>query len=223
MIRTCVCSTLGPCLFAALAAAADYQVVQANSPAPADAISPEIAAALQPTAIKIGKGDAQAICEIWLAKEWPIPADAKAGGEILYPLTPGQLIGVIRYPRKGGDFRDQEIQAGTYVLRYAQQPVDGAHVGTSPTRDFLALLPAAKDRDPQTIDFKTLTTTSKEASGTAHPAILSLQAAADYKPLSIREDTERQWVVVHFVGKVREGSAVKDMPVELVVVGKAAE
>jgi hypothetical protein len=224
MIRTSACGALMALTFAAAAVAADYHAVQLNSPLPAGAVSPEIAAALQPSVIKVTKGDSQVVCEIWLANEWPIAADAKAGGEILYPLSPGQLIGVIRYPRKAADFRDQEIPMGTFVLRYAQQPVDGAHVGTSPTRDFLALLPAAKDRDPQTIDYKTLTTTSKETSGTAHPAILSLQgAAADDKSLSVREDTERQWVVVHLLGKAREGGAVRDMPVELVVVGKTAE
>src|SRR5205823_8094515 len=140
-----------------------------------------------------------------LAKEWPIAADAKTGGEILYPLTPGQLIGVIRYARKASDFREQDIPAGTYILRYAQQPVDGAHVGTSPTRDFLALLPAAKDRDPKTIGYKTLITISKETTGTAHPAILSLQKPAESgEALAVREESEKMWTIVRFAGKARQ-------------------
>jgi len=201
----------------------EYKVAKIDSAAPADKIAPEIGSLLASNGFKVTKGSAT-LCEVWLAKEWPIAADAKTGGEILYPLTPGQIVGAIRYARKAADFRDQDVPAGTYILRYAQQPVDGAHVGTSPTRDFLALLPAAKDRDPKTIDYKTLIETSKETSGAAHPGILSLQKPEDgAEALSIREVSDREWVIVHFVGKAKQGGATKDLAMELVVVGKAAE
>jgi hypothetical protein len=201
----------------------EYSVAKLDMPAPTGAAAPEITSLLQPTGIQVTKGG-MPVVEIWLAKEWPIAADAKTSAEILYPLTPGQLIGVARYPRKAADFRDQDIPAGVYILRYAQQPVDGAHVGTSPTRDFLALLPASKDRTPDVLDYKTLTTTSKETSGAAHPGILSLQrAAGSGGSLSIREDAEKEWTIVRFIGKGKQGSATKDLPLELVVVGKAAE
>jgi hypothetical protein len=205
------------------AAGQEYQASKVDAPAPADAVAPEIASLLSPTGFKVAQGS-KIICEIWPAKEWPIAADAKTSADVLYPLTPGQLIGVIRYPRKAGDFRDQEIPAGTYVVRYGQQPVDGAHVGTSPTRDFFLLLPVAKDRTAAVLDYKTLTGTSKETTGATHPAILSLAKAAEGgEALSVRQDTEKQWVIAHFVGKAKQGSAAKDLPVELVVVGKAAE
>jgi hypothetical protein len=199
------------------------KVEKVPAPAPADSVSPEIASLLEPAGFKVAKG-AQTLIELWPAKEWPVAADAKVGGEVLYPLTPGQLIGVARYARKGADFRDQDIPAGVYVVRYAQQPVDGAHVGTSPTRDFLALLPAAKDRQPATIDYKTLVATSKQTTGTEHPAILSLQKAegGDAGP-SVRHDADHDWVLLSFRGKTNQGGAVKDLPIELVVAGKAAE
>jgi hypothetical protein len=214
------------CLFvgALSAAGQEYKVSKLDMPAPTGAVAPEITSLLQPTGFKVTKGDSQVIVEMWLAKEWPIAADAKTGGEVLYPLKPGQLIGVARYPRKASDFREQDVPAGVYVVRYAQQPVDGAHVGTSPTRDFLTLLPAAKDRTPDTLDYKTLIDTSKETTGTAHPAILSLQRPADGgETLSIREEADREWTIVRFVGKTKQGGAVKELPLELVVVGKAAE
>jgi hypothetical protein len=202
----------------------EYKVEKVASAAPADEISPEIAALLQPEGFKVVKGESRTVCEIWLAKEWPLAADAKVGGEVLYPLTPGQLVGVARYPRKAADFRDQEVPSGVYTLRYGQQPVDGAHVGTSPTRDFLLLLPADKDRDPRALDYKALTTASKETTGTAHPGILSLQKAAESgEPLSLREDAEKEWTIVRFVGKTKQGGATKALPVELVVVGVSAE
>ncbi len=200
----------------------DYKMAKVDSPAPSG-VSPEVGSLLESSGFKVSKGSS-AVCEIWLAKEWPIAADAKTGGEVIYPFTPGQLIGVIRYPRKTEDFRGQEIAAGTYILRYAQQPIDGAHVGTSPTRDFLALLPTAKDRDPKTIDYKALVDASKEVSGTAHPAILSLQRVEDgAMPGSIREVSEKEWVIAHFVGKAKQGGPSHDLPMDLVVVGKAAE
>jgi hypothetical protein len=211
------------CLLTTTVLAQEYQVSKLDSPAPADAVSPAIAAQLQPAGFKVTKGS-QTVIEMWLAKEWPVAADAKTGGEILYPLSPGELFGVARYAKKGADFRDQDIPAGTYVVRYAHQPIDGAHVGTSPTRDFLALLPAAKDREPQTLDYKTLIATSKQTTGTEHPAILSLQPAdAAAGELSVREDADRGWVIVHFVGKIKQGGATKDLPMDVVVVGKAAE
>jgi hypothetical protein len=222
LLRTAV--SVGFLLMIATAAdAQQYTVSKAESAIPSDVVASEIAALLQPAGLKVAKGS-NAHCEIWLAKEWPLAANAEAGGEVLYPLTPGQVIGVARFPRKASDFRDQDIPAGTYVLRYAQQPVDGAHVGTSPTRDFLALIPAAKDKDPNPVDFKTLSEKSKETSGTAHPAILSLQKAeAGGEPLSVREESDKNWVIVHFTGKTRQGSMVKDLPLEMVVIGKSAE
>ena len=57
----------------------------------------------------------------------------------------------------------------------------------------------------------------------AHPAILSMQKGEGDQALSVREESDRGWVVVHFVGKTKQGSNVKDLPVDLVVVGKAAE
>lgn len=202
----------------------EYHAAKLDSAAPADALSPEIARLLAPAGVRLTQGDSRVICEIWLAKDCPLAENATTSPEVLYPLTPGQLVGAIRFPRKSSDFREQDVPAGVYTLRYAQQPVDGAHVGTSATRDFFAMLPAAKDRDPQTLDYKALTTASKETTGTAHPGILSLQKAAESgEAPSVRQDPDHEWTIVRLVGKAKKGSEVKDMPVELVVVGKAAE
>jgi hypothetical protein len=195
--------------FASVSAGQEYRVEKISTAAPADEISAEIAGQLQAEGFKIVKGESRTLCEVWLANEWPISASAKTTAEILYPLTPGQLIGVIRYPRKAADFRDQEIPSGVYTLRYGLQPVDGAHVGTSLTRDFLLLLPAAADRDPQVLEYKPLTAASKETTGTAHPGILSLQKPAEEgEALAIRENAEKEWTIVRFTGKANaEGKA----------------
>ena len=212
------------CVLAGVAAAQDYKVAKVDTAAPADALSPEIAALLQPTGFKLVKGESRTVCEIWLCKEWPVAADHKPGGDVIYPLQPGQLVGVARYPRKATDFRDQEIAAGVYTLRYGQQPVDGAHVGTSPTRDFLVAIPAEKDKNPAALDYKAIVAGGKETSGSSHPAILSLQRPAEgAETLAVREDTDHAWTIVRFTGKAKAADAVKDLTLELVLVGVAVE
>jgi hypothetical protein len=201
--------------------AQEYSVT-AGEAAPTGTIAPEISSLLSAKGIKVNKGSTT-VCELWFAKEWPIETDAKTGGEVLYPLAVGQVIGVIRFAKKASDFREQDVPAGVYVMRYTQQPVDGAHVGTSPTRDFLALSPAAKDREPKALDYKALVAASKETTGTAHPAIFSLQRVEDGASPSVREVSEKEWVIVHYVGKIKQGGSVKDLPLDMVVVGKSAE
>jgi hypothetical protein len=161
MIRRWGCVLL---LFAAArsaVAADEYAVAAIDSGPPADAVSKDIAAELAATGLKVTSGS-KTVCEIWLAKSSAAKADFKPSDTVLYPFEPGQLIGVLRFRAKGSDFRDQEIARGTYTLRYGQQPVDGNHVGTSPTRDFLLLVSAKKDTSPKPLDEKTLVQLSAE-------------------------------------------------------------
>jgi hypothetical protein len=224
MLRTMALVVLSLLVLVIPAAGAEFHVSKLDTAAPAGALSPEIAAQLQPVGWKVTEGDSRVVCELWLAQAWPLAADATTGPELLYPLTPGQLIGAIRFPRKTTDFREQEVSAGLYTLRYGQQPVDGAHVGTSATRDFLLLLPAAKDRSPQPLDYKSLTVTSKEATGGAHPGILSLQKAAEGgEAVAVRHDADHDWTIVRLTGVAQQGGAAKNLPLELVIIGKAGE
>jgi len=224
MLRASSFAFLTLLLFAQPLFAVDHRVEKLDEPAPKEGIDPKVAALLSPTGFKVVRGESRIICEVWLCKEWPIK-EAKVGGDVLYPFQPGQVMGVARYPRKGSDFREQEIPAGLYTLRYGQQPVDGAHVGTSPTRDFLLLTPAEKDTSPEIIaDFKTLSKASAQTTGANHPAILSLQRLADGKEsLAIRHEEAKDWWIVRFTGKTKSGQSAKDQAVEAVFVGHAGE
>lgn len=204
--------------------AADHKIEKLDEPAPKEGLAPEIAALLSHTGFKVIRGESRVVCEVWLCKEWPVK-EAKPTGDLLYPFQTGQVMGVARYPRKGSDFRDQDIPSGLYTLRYGLQPVDGAHVGTSPTRDFLLLTPAEKDTSPDIIaNFKTLSKASAQTTGTSHPAILSLQKLSDAKePLAIRHQEEKDWWIVRFTGKTKAGEKSSDQAVELVMVGIAGE
>ncbi len=205
--------------------AADHRVEPLGEPAPADAISAEIAATLAPTGVRIVRGQSRTVCEIWLCKQLAARPDFEATPAVQYPLVPGSLVGVVRYANKGGDFRDQDIGRGVYTLRYGQQPVDGNHVGTSPTRDFLLLIEAEKDKSTEPLDIKELATSSAEAAQSSHPALLSLQRPVDggEKAPSIRHDEERDWWIVRLGGTIRAGEKEAPLDLELVVVGHAAE
>jgi hypothetical protein len=210
--------------FLACASAADYAVRALNEPPPADKLSKEIGGQLAATGVRVTRGDSP-FCDVWLAKSWPSVSEFKSTPEIAYPFVPGQLIGVARFARKSADFRDQDINTGIYTMRYAQQPVDGAHVGTSLTRDFLLLIEAAKDKTPALLEYKQLTKASAEAAGSSHPALLSLQkpATESKESPSIRHDEERDWWIVGFQGQLQGKEKAAAFPVELVIVGHATE
>ncbi len=206
------------------AAAADHQVDVSKEAIPAE-VSREIAAQLSPSGFKVTRGPSRTICEIWLCKEWTVSAEFKATAEVLYPFKPGQLIGVIRYPRKASDFRDQEIGAGVYTMRYAQQPVNGSHIGTSPTRDFVLLLAADADTKAANLSGEDLIAKSIDAAGTAHPAMLCLQQvegqAAD--GLAIRHNEEHDWWIITVQSDAKAGDKARKLPIDLVVVGISSE
>lgn len=201
--------------------AEDYRVEAFKDvPAP-KGVSADVAAQLSTSGFKVLEGDKRVVCEIWPAKTWTAKADFEPSDTILYALEPGSLVGVLRFPRKGADFRGQEIAAGAYTLRYGDQPVDGNHVGTFDTRDFLLLLPAAADESTAALPEAELFEKSAQAAGSTHPAIWPLvKPAGDGAKPTLRHIEEKEWWTVCFGGQDAGG---KKLALELIVVGKAAE
>ena len=92
-----------------------------------------------------------------------------------YEIRPGAFVGVARILSPWTDARGQRIPAGNYTLRYVLQPLTKDHFRTTPQRDFLLLLPAAKDESPALrADLDAMTAGSREVSGTGHPAVIAL-------------------------------------------------
>ena len=209
---------------AAPAYAADERVEKLSEAAPAE-VSPEIAALLSPMGHKVMAGKNRTVCEVWLCKEWPIAADFKPTASVQHPLEMGQLLGVIRYKRRGGDFRGQEIPQGVYVMRYALQPEDGNHVGTSNTRDFVLLTPAAEDKSPAVLDKMQMFNLSKKSAGRTHPTMLSLLSSKmEPKDLPKIEQIEAQeWTCLSLTNPGKAGDKSQDVVVSIVVIGKAGE
>jgi hypothetical protein len=205
--------------------AAEYKAVRLEKEPPKEELAPAIAESLQPTGIAFMRGENRTVCELWLCKKWDVQPDFKPTLQLLYPFREGELVGVIRYPRKANDFRDQEIASGLYTLRYALQPVDGNHVGTSPTRDFFLLLPAEVDKTTEPIDAEDVIAHSTEASQTSHPALLALQAVQeDVSELpAVRHDEPRDWWILQLAGNSGADGKSGDVRVDIVVVGIAVE
>jgi hypothetical protein len=206
------------------ALAADYFVEPLAQPAPAGEVSAAVADKLSPAgfAVKSGK---RTLCEFWPTKSWSVSADFKPSNTVIYPLEMGELLGVIRYARKGGDFRGQDIPKGVYTLRYSLQPQDGNHVGTSDTRDFIALVPAADDESPEPIGKEQLFKLSPKVAGGTHPAILCLLASSG-EPAEAAEalhDEARELWSVRFSNSTTAGGKPGKLTIQMVVVGRAAE
>jgi hypothetical protein len=201
-----------------LALAADgYTIEKLDDGPPADDLSAEVVEKLSPTGYKILDGDGKDVARIWLAKEIEVAADFEPSLSILYPISSGALVAAVNFPKKASDFRGQEIARGTYTLRYGQQPVDGNHVGTFDTRDFLLMLPAASDRDPATAAGTDFFATSAEAAESTHPAIMPLLKPSEGDSPGVHHIEENEWWAARLPGN---GGKV---PLELIVVGTAKE
>jgi len=151
-------------------------------------------------------------CEVWFRSS--IPTGAKPNDDaIVFPIAQGTLIGILRFPAEGADRRGQPVKPGVYTLRYSDYPVNGDHQGVAPQRDFALLTPIAADTDPNaTPAFDALVQMSTKASGTPHPAVLSLEspAGSTFPALSLEGDSDQ-------VLSVKVGS----LSISIIIVGKS--
>lgn len=153
-----------------------------------------------------------------LVELWPgaqITSAAKAREDATYALAPSTFAGVIHFSNNTRDYRGDAIPAGFYNLRYQLQPTDGDHLGTSPTPDFLLLVPPPLDTDPnKTYSFEQLIELSAQATGKKHPGPLNL-APPDAKTFpSVNTDSEDH-TILFFKIKTQSG----ELPMALVIKG----
>lgn len=194
---------------AAAAALAQYKMEPAG--APPSELSPDMRSALQQDGARIS-GPNGVVCEVWLRTT--VPAKDNSEQNVSFSqIAHGTLLGVVRYPGKGADRRGQPLKPGIYTIRLSFFPVDGAHQGVAPTRDFVLLAPAATDSDLNaTPSYKELVDMSRKASGTPHPAILNVWKPDSKEPAALKHEGE-DWVLYSSIG---------DRPIALIVVGTFA-
>ncbi len=210
-------------LGAQVASGQDYTFEMIDAAPEAEGVSEEIAELISDQGFRVKRGSSRTVCELWLRKELAIDPEFKPTAEKLYPFTPGQLIGLAHFPRRGSEFRDQTISSGWYTLRFGLQPVDGNHVGTSPTRDFLLLVQPEQDELVENWETKELYNASAAAAGSSHPALLCLQKPVAASDPEIRYDETHDWWVLHLLGNGVANEKSLTVPIDLVVAGHAAE
>jgi hypothetical protein len=177
---------------------------------PPSEVASSIGAALQKDGIKITNGG-KPYLEIWLLAGKPVAGKADEGQTL--SVAQGALIGVLRFDTKGQDRRGQGIQPGVYTLRYSLIPVNGDHQGAAPQRDFVLMVPAANDKDLSAAPaFDALVDMSKKASGTPHPAVLSLYKADSDFAAGFAKQGDTDWVLQAKLG---------DIPIGITLVGIA--
>jgi hypothetical protein len=197
-------------IMAAGAAFPQYKLEPAG--APPSELPAAVAATLQKDGSKVVAGNGSVFCEIWFRTTAPSGPKSAEDGVTLPTIPQGALLGALRFPAKGADRRGQGIKPGVYTLRYALQPVNGDHQGVAPQRDFLLMAPASDDPGPAaTPGFEDLVKLSTKASGTPHPAVLSMSSSSNTTFPELKKEGDNDWALHAKIG---------DTPVEVILVGK---
>jgi hypothetical protein len=193
--------------------------VEAIGPLTESSVPEAIRQSLNAKGFRVTPDASSPAVEIWYRKE--VPAQSKAGAEAVYDhLTPFVLVGVLHFTKASTDYRGQSMPAGFYTLRAALMPDDGNHLGVAPSRDFLLLVSPSADPGPDvTPKFLDLVALSRQASGTKHPAPLSLVPAEGGIVPGVTKDEEGH---VIFTAAIRLSTG-EDVPLALIVKGTASQ
>lgn len=193
----------------------DGYKVEAAGACEGKTLADPIRQSLQPQGARLLDAKGTALAEFWLRRSLP----AKSGASGYSKLSEGTLVGVLNLPAPSSDFRGQAIKPGLYTLRYVQIPSDGNHTGAAPSTDFLALIPAAADKDLDAQPkFDEVVKLSRQASGTNHPAVFMLTTPAGGAVPAL-QGQQGIWAVTL---KTQTADAKEpNFPVALVLLGKA--
>ena len=220
MFRSILASLL---LLAALSPAASAQgsKVEAIGAFTDQSASESVRSALEGKGSRVTAGDGSVVCEIWLRNGAPTQPKKDVSGAIYTELGDATLVGVVSLPKGGNDYRGQGIKAGVYTMRYALHPTDGNHMGISPYRDFLLLVPVAVDTDVNAkFKFEELSKISAKAAGTNHPTPFSMVSPESAKSAPSISENEHGHLV--FASKLKtQGGA--ELPIAFIVKGIAEQ
>jgi hypothetical protein len=190
--------------------------------APPQELPAEIRSALQGKAIRLMDGDKPAF-EFWLRSELPLVSPPAGPSKSLDSLKQAALLGAVRLGSDARDYRDDEMGAGVYTMRFGLQPSDGNHLGTAEFSYFAVLIPVKYDTKLDGIaDYKAMVKASSKDTSTEHPLILSLRPvneAGGGLPSLKEPAPSHKSVRVSVPGKAGEAKA--EVIFDLVFEGKA--
>ena len=142
---------------------------------PPNQIGESIRNTLQPRAVQVLQGD-KAVLEIWFRSEVPLKAKPGSVDKAMDAIAETTLLGAMSVGNGQRDYKDNEIAAGVYTLRFGLQPQDGDHLGTAEYPYFAVLIPAKNDMQLDGVNsFKAMTKASGKDTASGHPVVLSLR------------------------------------------------
>jgi hypothetical protein len=204
------------------ASAADV-AVKITEKEPPKEVGEEIRKVLQPKAIQIIEGD-KPVYEFWFRTEVPLKSKPESPSKGLSALGEITLLGVAVLPEARRDYKDNEIAAGTYTMRFGLQPQDGDHLGTSEYPFFAVLIPAQSDTEIESIKkYKPMVKASGKVTVTGHPAVLSLRPPSSEEgqaPALTTPAIGHKAVRVKLPAKAPESTQPTSILLELVYQGK---
>ena len=197
-----------------------YKIQATQGPAGGD-VSQAIQGTLQPQGESLLDSSGKVLSEVWLCKDLTPAANPDTAANVLYgKIAQGSLVGVIHFPEATKDFRGQGIKAGYYTLRYELVPQDGNHMGVSQYRDFLLLVPAAKDTDgTKPVTFTDAVKLSRDSTDTGHPGIMLMDSVSDSDKTfpAVFQDYSQNWALQV---EATLGSGGAKLPLAIVLVGE---
>jgi hypothetical protein len=206
-------------LLPSLAAAQDYKAATSAVPVPAE-ISSAIRSVLAPVTTSV-TGPSGPFCEIWIRTSIPANTQSNTPLGVNYgKFVDGEIVGAIHFDGPVKDFRNQPVKPGTYILRYALQPVDGNHQGVSDYRDFFLLTPPDQDTSTANLADNDLYALSRKTTTSGHPSVWSL-VPTDSAPTLLpgtKQDSDENFWAAYFQAAVGSSPTT----IGLVIFGHAA-
>jgi len=221
-MRRLVAFSLASCLAVSVAAFAQgtYKI-QATQGLPGGDVSQAIQSTLQPQGESLLDGSGKVLSEVWLSKDLTAAASPDTSANVLYgKIAQGSVVGVIHFPDATKDYRGQGVKAGYYTLRYELVPEDGNHMGVSQYRDFLLLVPVAKDTDlTKALSFTDAVKLSRDSTDTGHPGVMLLDSVSDSDKTfpAVFQDYSQNWALQM---ETQLGAGGPKLPLAIVLVGQ---
>ena len=163
--------------------------------------------------VSVKSGDV-VVATFWM-RSAPFEGEPASGFGVRFDNVPeGAFLGLVEFPEKGSDFREQAVPPGLYTMRFGLHPEDGNHMGVAPSRDFALLCPAEKDLEvAKNYDFDGIVDLSAEV-GNPHPTVARLELPEGDNGPNLWENDYEHWIL---------DLAVADTLVGIVVEGHAEE
>jgi len=135
-------------------------------------VADSIKGLLKPAGQAIFEGDTKLMSFFYVSS---IPPGSNSEMNVTHKdIAHGSLLGVVNFPADYRDRRGNLVKAGTYHLRLSFFPVNGAHQGIEPQRDFLILVSPSMDADATAQPaFDALMERAIKSSSVQHPLTLS--------------------------------------------------